>query len=228
MNQFPYLYPHSLSEAERLNEEELWQDNRDAEVSHTQLTEMFRHSDPAALMDEAEQAQLAELDDTVTVYRGVTTINSDNLLALSWTLDYETADWFARRFDEDGTVYKAQIDKEHMTEIELNEKITNLLSENPTQQKQSRRPYARENRVKKDDRLLRIIQRYYIPHAGYVDCGFDSTTLLHSGKYIKYPKHSHCQRWMKRLTSKKTRRCTDLVRKGNEYRRLFDYWWTLY
>ena len=101
-----------------------------------------------------------------------------------------------------------------MTEIELNEKITNLLSENPTQQKQSRRPYARENRVKKDDR--------------YVDCGFDSTTLLHSGKYIKYPKHSHCQRWMKRLTSKKTRRCTDLVRKGNEYRRLFDYWWTLY
>ena len=26
MNQFPYLYPHSLSEAERLNEEELWQD----------------------------------------------------------------------------------------------------------------------------------------------------------------------------------------------------------
>ena len=114
MNQFPYLYPHSLSEVERLNEEELWQDNRDAEVSHTQLTEIFRHSDPAALMDEAEQAQLAELDDTVTVYRGVTTINSDNLLALLWTLDYETADWFARRFDEDGTVYKAQIDKEHI------------------------------------------------------------------------------------------------------------------
>ena len=27
---------------------------------------------------------------------------------------YETADWFARRFDEDGTVYKAQIDKEHI------------------------------------------------------------------------------------------------------------------
>lgn len=98
MNQFPYLYPHSLSEVERLNEEELWQDNRDAEVSHTQLTEIFRHSDPAALMDEAEQAQLAELDDTVTVYRGVTTINSDNLLALSWTLDYtiiDTTDYLA-------------------------------------------------------------------------------------------------------------------------------------
>lgn len=116
-----------------------------------------------------------------------------------------------------------------MTEIELNEKITTLLTEQPNQEKkQSRRPYAREIRVKKNDRLLRIIQRHYMPHAGYVDCGFDGTTLLHSGKYIKYPKHSNCQRWMKRLTSKKTRRRPDLARKGNEYRRLFDYWWTLY
>lgn len=44
MNQFPYLYPHSLSEVERLNEEELWQDNRDAEVSHTQLTEISAYA----------------------------------------------------------------------------------------------------------------------------------------------------------------------------------------
>ncbi len=88
--------------------------NSDAEVSRTQLTEMFRHSAPAALMDEEEQAQLAALEDTVTVYRGVTSINSDNLRALSWTLDYETADWFAHRFDENGTVYEAQIDKAHI------------------------------------------------------------------------------------------------------------------
>ncbi len=115
-----------------------------------------------------------------------------------------------------------------MTEIELNEQIASLLSENPIQQKQSRRPYIRENRVRKDDRLMRIVQRHYMPHAGYVDWGFDGTTLLHSGKYIKYPKNSNCQRWMKRLTSKKTRRRCDLAKKGNEYRRLFDYWWTLY
>ena len=111
MNQFPYLYPHSLSEVERLNEEELWQDNRDAEVSHTQLTEIFRHSDPAALMDEAEQAQLAELDDTVTVYRGVTTINSDNLLALSWTLDYHRIE---RR------VHALCVDSTRKTEVDHN------------------------------------------------------------------------------------------------------------
>ena len=48
------------------------------------------------------------------------------------------------------------------------------------------------------------------------------------GKYIKYPKNSNCQRWMKRETSRKSRNCQDLPRKGNYYRRLFDYWWTLY
>lgn len=82
--------------------------------------------------------------------------------------------------------------------------------------------------VRKDDRLLGIIKKRYIPHAGYVDWGFDGRTLLHSGKYIKYPKNSNAQRWMKRLTSKKARRYSQLARKGNQYRRLFDYWWALY
>ena len=116
-----------------------------------------------------------------------------------------------------------------MTEIELNERIDALLNENPTQQKIGKdRQRSRELKVRKDDRLLRIVSRHYIPHAGYVDWGFDGQTLLHSGKYIKYPKNSNCQRWMKRLTSKKARRYPELTRKGNQYRRLFDYWWTLY
>lgn len=55
-----------------------------------------------------------------------------------------------------------------MTEIELNERIDALLSENPTQQKtgQGSRPHSREMKVHKDDRLLRVISRHYIPHAG--------------------------------------------------------------
>ena len=84
-------------------------------------------------------------------------------------------------------------------------------------------------KVRKDDRLLKIINYDgYAPHIGYVDWGCKGKTLLHSGKYIKYPKNSNCQRWMKRLTSKKARRYSDFTGKGNQYRRLFDYWWTLY
>ena len=33
---------------------------------------------------------------------------------MSWTLDRKTADWFAHRFGEEGTVYEAQIRKEHI------------------------------------------------------------------------------------------------------------------
>jgi len=118
-----------------------------------------------------------------------------------------------------------------MTEIELNEKISSILTECPVQQRPvSVSGYSRRAmKVRKDNRLLEIMNYGgYAPHVGYVDGGFRGPTLLHSGKYIKYPKNSNCQRWMKRLTSKKVRRHSELTGKGNQYRRLFDYWWTLY
>ena len=49
-----------------------------------------------------------------TVYRGVTTHNAKSVKALSWSLSQETAEWFAHRFGENGTVYEAQIDKKHI------------------------------------------------------------------------------------------------------------------
>ena len=92
-----------------------------------------------------------------------------------------------------------------MTEIELNEKIEAILADNPVREKEHRakRARARDTKVRKNDELLKIVNRHYVPHAGYVDWGFEGTTLLHSGYHIKYPKNSKCKRWMKRLTSKK-------------------------
>ena len=75
---------------------------------------MFKSADPKALMEDEEYEQLQELDDTLTVYRGVTSYNADNVKALSWTLNKEKAEWFAHRFNDDGTVYEAQIDKKHI------------------------------------------------------------------------------------------------------------------
>ena len=81
-----------------------------------------------------------------------------------------------------------------MTEIELNEKIENLLTESAPRQPSRRTgsAYRREMRIRKNDALMRIVTRKYVPHAGYIDYGFDGDTLLHSGKYIKYPKNSNC------------------------------------
>ena len=65
-------------------------------------------------MDEEEHTVYRSLDDPVTVYRGVTSYNAKNIKALSWTLDRETAEWFAHRFGEEGTVYEAQIPKKYI------------------------------------------------------------------------------------------------------------------
>ena len=88
--------------------------NRDANVSKEQLVSMFKQADRTKLMNEVERTQLDALADPVTVYRGVTDYNAKNIRALSWTLDYDTAVWFAHRFGEDGMVYQAKIKKEHI------------------------------------------------------------------------------------------------------------------
>ena len=88
--------------------------NQDCNVSKQELVAMFRSAPPESLMDEEERTAHQALEDTVTVYRGVTPYNAKNIRALSWTLDWKTADWFAHRFGEDGTVYEAQIRKEHI------------------------------------------------------------------------------------------------------------------
>jgi len=88
--------------------------NADANLTKRRLVSLFRSADPAVLMDEDERRTLAGLDATVTVYRGVTTNNVKNVKALSWTLDYDIAKWFAARFGECGTIYEAQVKKEHI------------------------------------------------------------------------------------------------------------------
>lgn len=85
--------------------------NMDVNVSKTELVGLFSQADKQSLMTESEQKRFADLTETVTVYRGVTSYNAKNVRALSWTLDRSKAEWFAHRFGEDGKVYQAQIKK---------------------------------------------------------------------------------------------------------------------
>ena len=88
--------------------------HNDPDVSLGKLVAMFQSADPKILMDEDEYRGFQGLDDMLTVYRGVTAYNTENVKALSWTLNRQTAEWFANRFGEDGTVYEATIAKEHI------------------------------------------------------------------------------------------------------------------
>lgn len=99
-----------LSSAWILNE----MPNQDPNISKGELVNLFRSVSLEYLMDEEEFQQYQELEDPVTIYRGVTSYIAKNIRALSWTLDRDTAEWFAHRFGEEGTVYEAQIQKSHI------------------------------------------------------------------------------------------------------------------
>ena len=120
-----------------------------------------------------------------------------------------------------------------MTEIELNRQIE--ISEQqraellpPRPKRRTGRAYRRMMKEQKFKRLFRIVTQDYRPYAGYVDWSYVGSRWVPTGKYIKYPKNSNCQRWCKKVSNARVRKYMDLPSKGNSYRRVFDYWWTLY
>ena len=90
------------------------QPNHDPNLPQSRLLAMFRAADPTLLMDDQERNMLDSLKDTVTVYRGVHSAKSNGVNAMSWTLDQDTAAWFAGRYGRQGCVYEAKIEKAHI------------------------------------------------------------------------------------------------------------------
>lgn len=78
--------------------------------------------------------------------------------------------------------------------------------------------------------LLFLIQHSrYAPNMGYIKGDYEgSRTLLHSGLHIQYMKSSDRQQYLKRRSNRKVRKYFGLSKKGNQYRKVFEYWWTLY
>lgn len=71
-------------------------------VSGMDVISLFMRADKNSLMSEDQRAFFDNLEEEVTVYRGVTGYGLGYGLhyqkAVSWTLDKETAEWFANRF----------------------------------------------------------------------------------------------------------------------------------
>lgn len=85
--------------------------NLDPNLNKRKLVSLFISSNPYMLMTEEKLEVFNSLDE-ITIYRGVTSYNADNEKALSWTLDYDKAEWFAKRFAR--IVYEAQIEEAHI------------------------------------------------------------------------------------------------------------------
>lgn len=86
--------------------------NADVNVSTDESLTMFKNSKKKLIMNKAELLKLKSLPDEVTIYRG--THKKNNFKALSWTDDYQSALWFARRFNDNGYVLQATIKKENI------------------------------------------------------------------------------------------------------------------
>lgn len=84
--------------------------NADKNVSVDESLEIFKNIDKSRIMTTYEKMKLRSLPDEVTIYRGTHKKNNSN--ALSWTDDYDSALWFAKRFDSNGYVLEATIKKE--------------------------------------------------------------------------------------------------------------------
>ena len=95
------------------------QPNHDPNLSQSKLLAMFRAADPAILMDDKERERLDALGDIITVYRGVHSAKSNGVKAMSWSLNQETAAWFAGRYGRQGCVYEAKIEKAHICALFL-------------------------------------------------------------------------------------------------------------
>lgn len=91
------------------------------------------------------------------------------------------------------------------------------------------RGYRRRVKCRKERRLRNIISRGsgYSPHIGYITLDKVDGKWIYVGKYIKHPKNSNAQRFLKRRTNRAARRC-DLPLKGNSYRKCKEYWWDLH
>lgn len=83
--------------------------NADANISASQFVNLFKNADKKMLMDGADYDFYNSFPDVVKIYRGVR--EKQKVRALSWTIDFETANWFANRWDDAGDVYEAEISK---------------------------------------------------------------------------------------------------------------------
>ena len=88
------------------------------------------------------------------------------------------------------------------------------------------RAYRREMKVKHKHRLMEIVTRNRAnQRAGYIECIWEKGVNKVVGKYIKYPKNSNLQKYLKRQSRRLIRRTSETFSNGNSYRKCMEYKW---
>lgn len=87
-----------------------WASRGGREIAKSELEAWFKKANKKYLMDKREYKIFNELPEQVTVYRGVK--SSQYKCGISWTLDKQTALWYADRYDsKEACVYGCIVDR---------------------------------------------------------------------------------------------------------------------
>lgn len=106
-------------------------DSTDDETKEIML-DWLLSADKEVIMDENDLKAYMTLPEQVTVYRGMQP--GESVKGFSWSLDLSTAEWFSKRFSNDGKVYSTVVNKKDIIayinsraeqEVILNYKIIN-------------------------------------------------------------------------------------------------------
>lgn len=89
------------------------------------------------------------------------------------------------------------------------------------------RRYRREMSRKKRDERLNAMKYSCRPGIGWTEWGEKDGVWQPIGEYVRLPRGSEKEKFFKRHSNKIVRRSKGNY-SGNQYRRLFDYWWTIY
>lgn len=84
--------------------------NYDSNCSIDLLTSWFKKANKEYLMETEDYQHYLQLPEYITVYRGIS--NKNSLKALSWTENFEVAEWFSNRWQSDGIVKTGSVKKE--------------------------------------------------------------------------------------------------------------------
>ena len=85
--------------------------------------------------------------------------------------------------------------------------------------------YRRDMQDKKERRLREIItHRHSGPLVGYIRFEWNDGVRQPAGDYIRYPKNSNIQKYLKRQSKRKVRR-SEPFKNGNSYRKCIEYKW---
>ncbi len=89
------------------------------------------------------------------------------------------------------------------------------------------RAYRRKMRQKARDRLLGMAGYMAYPRSVYVVRTLEDGKWRIIGKYPKHKKSSKVEAYHKRRSAKVVRHRKELPHRGNGYRKMYDYWWSI-